>query len=505
MAMRWPHCVFPWARRQGKTRSREFLYLAEAQITSGEYYAGLTFPDHTTAAKIMSVFRDSWGDLVLNSKINDKDQDRWIELRPMAPPPGEPPPEWFLPHMKEKWLRCQNGEPNTRIRLYGWGAAHPHYEKIQGFPHHFNRVGYDEAQLIHPLAYGVTRPMIRDVRGHEEWTGTPWWQGIGNVQFERYWDVAGEDDMPTWFRMRVPDGTNPHVPPTNLKEARRTMTEDEVRQTLLAHFISGAGAVFTNLDVVISLDPLPQDHSYVRWVRELRARFSMPSVEWYVHMPAPLKGHVYAVSIDWARSPTGDYSVCSVFDLSNGHQAALIRWRGEDFTAQMEMVLAVVEHYGAKELHSDANGMGEPMADFMRRRHRLGFIGHRFGRNKPDYVQRGRILFADGDVRLINCSVQKAEFKQFAAYEGTGLGSEKQIKFCAPEGEHDDTVAAFLHLAPTLTITGRRREPDPEPPPEPVFKQGHTTLEKWARGGRLPPGWEGQEDEKPDWQSVIIP
>jgi len=505
MSMRWPHCVFPWARRQGKTRGREFLYPQEATITPGEYYAGLTFPDHTTAAKIMDVFRRSWGDLVIDYKINDKDQDRWIELTPFTPPPGMEPPAWFLPHMVERWLRCQNGEPNTRVRIYGWGAAHPHYEKIQGFPHHFNRVGYDECQLIHPLAYGVIRPMTRDVMAPEEWTGTPWKDGIGNVQFEKFWDLAGDEAMNGWFRMRIPDGTNPYVPRTDLTEARKSMSEDEIRQTLWAHFLSGAGAVFKNIDNVFVLPALPRSHPHVAWIRALRAQFHMPSVEWWVHTPEPKKGHVYALSIDWARSPTGDYSACDIFDLTTGDQAALFRWRGEDLSQQTELVLALQKHYGARELHSDANGMGETMSDFMRRRHALGFIGHKFGRNKRDYVQRGCVLFDDADVRMIDCAEQKGEFKRFSSYEAQGLGSEKQIKFCAPEGEHDDTVAAFLQLAPTLTISGRRREPEPAPTPEPMLDEnGMTTLEKWTRGRRLPPGWHGEEG-KPSWDSVVIP
>lgn len=476
MAMRYRHTVYPWARRQGKTTFRQFLLQNEATITSGEYYAGIVFPDHTTAAKIANVFRESWGDMVKAAKINDKDQDRWIELHPMLPPEGEPPPTWFTPSLAAKWTRCLGGECNTRFKVYFWGGAHPYYEKIQGFPHHFNRVDWDETQQIHPLAYGPVRPMIRDVRGHECFSGTPWVTGIGNFKFESWWRTAGEPDEPHWFRMRIPDGTNPFVPPVADDELR-SMTRQEIRQTMYAEFLTGEGALFSNLDAVISILPLPKNAPSLKWIRELRAIHAMPSVEWWIADALPTRGHVIAASIDWARSPTGDYSVLSVFDLSTAQQIALVRWRGENFTSQLELVLAIKDHYGAAELHSDANGMGETMSDFMRARHAAGFVGHKFGKNKADYVRRAQILFTDDDVRLINCSPQFEEFKQFAAHESIGIGSEKTIKYAAPQGENDDIVAAFLHLAPTISTVGRREVVIADAPPAPTFdREGRTTL-----------------------------
>jgi hypothetical protein len=504
MAMRYRHTVYPWARRQGKTRFREYLYPNEATITPGPYWAGIVFPDHTTAFKVADIFRASWGGMVKDFKINDKDQDRWIELHPLIPPKDKPPPAWFTPGMAERWRRCQSGTPNTSCKVWFWGGAHPHYEKIQGFPHPFHRIDWDEAQQDHPAAYGVVRPMLRDVRGSECITGTPWSAGIGNVKFEQWWDLAADAD--DWFRMSIPDGTNPHVPRTDMAEARRTMSDAEIRQTLYAEFLSDAGAVFTNLDRVFVLKPLKAEDTALDWLRALRSKWSMPSMRWWASEAGPVAGHVYAASIDWARSPRGDWTAISVMDLTTGRQALIARWRGENFNEQLEVVAAIKDHWKCRQCHTDANGMGEAMADFLRRRHSAGFVGHRFGRNKADYVRKGQMLFLDADVALIDCEEQRHEFKSFSAFEPDGIGSEKHVKYCAPDGGHDDMVAAFLQLAPTITISGRQTEPPPDPAPEPLFVKGATTLEKWAADAGVPFPVRTRADEQGlSWDDIVLP
>lgn len=517
MTMRYRHCVFPWARRQGKTKKRQFVIINEACITPGAYYAGIAFPDHTTAFKVAANFIDSWGGMVKAYKNNDKDQDRWIELHPVRPP-FEEPPSWFTPSMAERWTRCWKGDCNTLIKVYLWSTTYPFFQKIQGFPHHFNRVDWDECQQVHPAAYGIVRPMIRDacpttgIVGSECFSGTPWNTGVGNVKFEQWWNTAGDPDARGWFRMRIPDGTiPPWIVPRVTKEEMRGMTEQEIRQTLYAEFLTGEGAVFSNLDRVFVLKPLDPEHGALDWIRALRSRYAMPTMQWWVHQPLPQPGHVYGASIDWARSPTGDYSVLTVMDFTTAEQVALLRWRGEDFTAQMEVVLAVQAHYKAQQLHSDAQGLGLTMSDFMRRRHAVGFRGHRFGKNKPDYVRRGQILFADADVALIKCAVQRHEFKSYSMIvggrqmvAGDTISGERQVQYGAPQGEYDDCVSAFLQIAPTMTIVGRQLPSEPEPPVPMMFdEENRTTLGRFSEGVKTP--WDVIDDDAEDsWRSVVL-
>ncbi len=511
MTLRLRHVVCPWARRQGKSKTRPFIWINEAMITPGEYYAGVCFPDHTTAAKIADNFRKSLGNFVRSYKINDKDQDRWIELNPIVPPPGCPPAEWLTPSLKKRWYAAQDGDVNEYSRIYFWSCKHPHYEGVQGFPHPFHRVDWDECQQIHPLAYDIIRPMLRDVAGHEAFTGTPWYKGIGNVQFKKWWGLAGgSDPLPGWFRMRIPDGTNPHVIPVT-KDEMREMTQEAIRQTMWAEFLTGEGAVFSNIDKVCRLLPLKKDASELDFCRALRSGNSMPSMKWWVHRPKPLEGHIHGVTVDWARSPTGDFTVVMVFDLTTAEQVALFRWRGEDISSQLSAVLEIQRHYGADQLHSDAQGLGGAViADLMRQRHALGFRLHKFGSNKFEaYVRRGQVLFQDIDVSLIDCPEQKHEFESFSAFESDTLGSTA-IKYCAPQGENDDIVAAFLQIAPTLTIIGRQLPPEPEPLPQDVFdEKGQTSLERWVgEDGALPAFMREdyeEEEEGVSLDDVLLP
>ena len=512
MAMRYRHTVYPWARRQGKTKFRQFLAVNEATITPGRYFYGITYPDHTTAFKVAKDFIDSWGPMVKAYKNNDKDQDRWIELHPQAPPDGAPPPAWFTPRMAHQWTRCQSGDRNTECKIYLWSTTHPFYRKIQGFPHHFDRVDHDECQESHPGTYGIVRPMIRDKNpktgtvGRECFSGTPWVTGIGNAKFGRWWDIAGDPTSAGWFRMRIPDGANPFVPAVSESE-RRGMTEQEIRQTIYAEFLTGEGAVFSNIDRILVLPFLEQEDPSMDWIRDLRRKYAMPTMEWWVNKPVAPRGHVVLLSVDWARSPRGDWTALTVVDASTGDQLALLRWRGENFNEQLEVVLAIAEHYQSDQNHADANGMGESMADFMRRRGNRGFVGHKFGRNKADYVRRLQILFREETIRMIDCAPQREEFKGFAAHETESVSSEKRITYAAAIGDHDDLVAVMLHLAPTLTITGRQEVMKEEEPPEPLFnKAGETTLEGWAEDNDMQVPWDDEpDDDEKTWQDVVLP
>ena len=504
MAMRVRHVALAWARRQGKSRTRQFLIMNEACITSGLYRFGMVLPNHQVAYKLTKTFIDSWGGLVKNFKNNNIDQDRWVELHPIVPP-HKKPPTWFTPQLEAKWERCFGGDPNTGTFAHFWSGKHPHYESIQGDMFPYNRIDWDECAQIHPMAYPIIRPMLRDVKGSEMFTGTPMHQGIGNVQFERWWDNAGGGDpIPDWFRMRIPDGTNPHVPAVTPDEMR-TMSDRDIRQTVRAEFLTGEGAVFSNLDNIFVLKPLHKDNPETDWIKAIRSSYSMPSIEWWIYQSSPIEGHIYGASVDWARSPKGDYTAMTVFDFTTGRQVALFRWRGEDMSDQMMAAYDICTRYGAGQLHSDANGVGLTVSDFIRKRHSLNFIGHKWGRNKESYVTRGRVLFQDGDIEMIGCMEQRAEFKNYSAFEAEGLGSDKQIKYCAPQGEHDDIVSCFLQLAPTLTIIGKQDRVEPEEEAVPMFDQdNHTTLAQFTGGSVLP--WDSQDASAGNnWNSIILP
>jgi hypothetical protein len=463
------------------TSTRPFLYHMEQAITSGTYYAGMLFPDHTTAHKIWAAFKEEWGDLVIDSHGDDKSQNRWIQLRGVVVPKDSPAPAWFTPGLAAKWERVKD-KPNTGARIYFWSGQHPYYQRIQGFTHPFHRISPDEAQQIHPGWRKILMPMLRDSRGFLDVSGTPDVEGEGNAWFEEFFE-NGQSKKPQhkqWASLRFPDGTNPHVPKDDGADADLG-TEEAIRQARYAEFLTDQGSVFRNLDAVFTVPYLKKHGTdeplWAPWLHEINKKHPIPSaLAWFCRFD-PVPQHVYGITVDWARSPHGDSTVVEAWNLTIHRQEAMACWRGQDFTQQMEWVLAFQEHFGARQCHADQNGMGEAMADFMRRRHASGFVGHKFGRNKADYVRKGQVLFVEGEIQMLDVPTQRREFKTFREIIPSTDNSESVIRYTHAPGGHDDFVAAFLQIAPTLTIIGRQ---DAIPIPEeakPAFDdRGRTTL-----------------------------
>lgn len=509
-AMRFPRFVAAWARRQGKTTTRPHLYREEQTVTPGMYWAGMLFPDHTVAHRTWESFKQEWGQLVVDAKGDDKSQNRWVRLMPIHIPKEMPAPLWFGPRLRARWDACKE-TPNEGATIYFWSGQHPYYRRIQGATHYWNRISPDEAQQIHPGWRKILMPMLRDTDllgrpGFLDVSGTPDVDEEGNEWFEEFFLNGNDPAMSRWACLRFPDGTNPHVPPDSGAD-EDLGSEDAIRQARYAEFLSDQGAVFKNIDSVFSI-PYRRvegtDHPlWPAWLHDLNRRFPLPTaLAWFARFD-PVPRHIYGVSVDWSRSPRGDRTVVSVMNFTTGRQDAVFCWRGEDFNEQMEWVLAIQQHYRAEQAHCDNNGMGEPMADFMRRRHARGYVGHKFGKNKADYVRKAQVLFMETGresgqgIALIDCETQKREFKSFRAKEPDGADSESTIRYTHRPGGHDDFVAAFLQIAPTLTIVGRQQEEAVAVEDRPAFDdKGRTTLSLFGDDVFE------ERDLEPEWRTV---
>lgn len=486
LAMRFPRFVAAWARRQGKTTVRPRLYQTEQALCPETYWAGMLFPDHTVAHRTWESFKAAWGGLVVDAKGDDKSQNRWVRLMGVVIPKDAQPPAWYDPPLRRRFEIAKQ-RPNTGAVIYFWSGQHPYYRRIQGATHHWNRISPDEAQQIHPGWRKILMPMLRDVDptgtpGKLDVSGTPDADEEGNDWFEEFFNNGNDPAMSRWACLRFPDGTNPHVPPDPEGAEEDLGTEEAIRQARYAEFLSDQGAVFRNLERVFSL-PFRRvegtDHPlWPQWLHDLNRRFPLASALAWFHRFDPVPGHIHGISTDWARSPRGDRTVVTVLDFTTGRQIAVFCWRGEDFTQQMEWVLAIQQHFKAAQCHTDSNGMGEAMADFMRRRHATGFVGHKFSAStKPGYVRSAQVLFVEASIALIDCETQRREFKSFRAVEPDNATSETVVRYTHRPGGHDDFVAAFLHLAPTLCITGRQAAEEEEATLKPAFDdRGRTSL-----------------------------
>lgn len=471
-AMRFPRFVAAWARRQGKTTTRPHLYREEQALVPGMYWAGMLFPDHTVAHRTWESFKTEWGELVVDAKGDDKSQNRWIRLMPVHIAKEMKPPAWYGSALRRRFEAAKERH-NEGATIYFWSSQHPYYRRIQGATHNWNRISPDEAQQIHPGWRKILMPMLRDpdplgFPGKLDVSGTPDADEEGNDWFEEFFNNGQDPAMRRWACLRFPDGTNPFVPPDPEGADEDLGTEEAIRQARYAEFLSDQGAVFRNLEQVFVLPYRRVDGTdnplWPPWLHALNRQFPIASALGWFSRFDPVPQHIYGISVDWARSPRGDRTVVSVFDFTLGRQDAVLCWRGEDFTQQMEWVLAIQKHYRALQCHCDNNGMGEAMADFMRRRHAQGYVGHRFSAaNKSGFVRQAQVLFMEADrsnpgggVALIDCETQRREFKSFRAVEPENASSESVVRYTHRPGGHDDFVACFLQIAPTLCIVGRQ-------------------------------------------------
>jgi len=114
----------------------------------------------------------------------------------------------------------------------------------------------------------------------------------------------------------------------------------------------------------------------------------------------------------------------------------------------------------------------------LRERYRTGVIGVRFSSsNKAEYCKRGQFLFEMAQVSMINCHEQREEFRIFKRIVGESLtGVDQPVKYSHPPGKHDDFVAAFLGLCPSLVYGKRPKEEEAEAKEQLIADDGMLNL-----------------------------
>lgn len=515
-ALRRKRFVGPWGRRAGKTTTRPFLWVNEAAMTAGRYTAGFITANHTKAWEMLQFCRSQFGDMVEDVVGEPESQNRYIDTKPIVGRMSDVPRAFRDCPVIGPRVAANLGR-NTGMRVYFWSGQHPHYQAIQGFPFKFHRISPDECQQLHRGVTRIITPMLLDSGGSADFTGIADVDAIGNDWFQTYYEKGLDPkNQHRWASLNFPTYCNPSLDDEALAEVvGDLLTSDDYEQYILAKFISGSGAVFKNLERIFVLAP--------RWRREKGSESDMPTwfnllmskapsdlVQAWIVDERAVVGHQYALSVDFAgRTRMRDATVIDVFDLTENRQVALIVIRDMDSPDQLHWVDGVKTAYGATELHGDETPEGAALMGFLRRRHGAGIRGHNFSSaNKANYVKKGQFLFEMAEVQLINCDYQRQEFKDFRRITSESKdGKDGPVSYSHPPGKHDDTVAAFLQIAPSMGY-GRREIEVAAPELDPlVDKAGTTTLELWARDcgiDRLPPTREEGEAAGFSWDSVVL-
>ncbi len=224
-----------------------------------------------------------------------------------------------------------------------------------------------------------------------------------------------DDPDVTSFRWKTAD--NPLIPPEEIEDARRNLSETTFRCLYEGEFLDVGGAIF-------------------RGLREAATGALRPA----------LAGAEHVGGLDLAR--TVDWTVATVVDVEAREVVAWERWHGASWEVSVGRVLALSQKYGGCRFNVDSTGLGDPILEMLER---VGVPveGVKFSSvNKSQMVERLAALIEKGRLRFPPLAVLLAELESF---EGT-TGPTGVVRYAAPPGGHDDAVTSLMLATKDLDI-----------------------------------------------------
>jgi hypothetical protein len=276
----------------------------------------------------------------------------------------------------------------------------------------------DEAGSVPERAWSEElRPTLSDTLGDAAMIGTP----RGRNWVHRWWQrgqSADHADVASWS---APSYQNPHVPDSEIEDAREDMPEHVFEQEYLAEFVDESGGVFED-------------------VRERAEDYELP-------VDPEDAADPYAIGVDFARM--SDWTVGIVLD-AGGRVVAIERLQQTSWSRIQDVVERLAETYSPNTVALDASRDNKIVADLQD-----SGIGvepvkfttstkRRLVENLITRLETGDLVLPSGANVLIN------ELEVFE-HDMTDHGT---VRYSAPSGFHDDTVDALALAAEGLEQSG---------------------------------------------------
>lgn len=299
--------------------------------------------------------------------------------------------------------------PRTGAELHWFSADNP--RAAQG--HTFSRVYIDESQNVVDEFWTNLRPALGARMAKVFAFGTPdpvvessWFEGL----FLKGLQDDPETLDPNYYAYSVPCTLNKWLPYEDVREALHTMTEREFRMKYLGQWVKHEGAVFPHPELCFT------------------GKF----------IDKPEKGHHYSIGLDLAKQE--DYTVAYVIDTKQRAVVNRYRINHLPYTDVSDRVVDLYGKFGARRIRMDTTGVGEPVADMLRKRG-LRVVDYVFtGKSKEKLVshlareiEHKRLVLPKEDTQLLR------ELKAFTR-KVTKAGN---VQYMAPVNYHDDTVMAL--------------------------------------------------------------
>lgn len=348
------------------------------------------------------------------------------------------------------------GRNTFGVRVHFWSGAPDTIDNIRG--PRLDLILVDEAGYVsHRVKFAVW-PMGGTRKAKHFIVGTPGRDGCGFKWFRdsylRGIDTDTRKRLKGYRSFKAPTESNPFVSRAYIQQLRMDFRDPsapdvvtpEEREEFDGDFITDLGTVFRNVQGVFTLKTYREEG---------------PGVYVYEDFD-PHK--TYVVGIDLGKH--SDKTVVSVFCVETGDQVCVATFRG-DYIPQLSRIHDIVRRYGKNsgiwcEGREGGEMMTEMLATLYQQRVRVVKWTKGGEWDKESSVIRGQTLFQSAHWHLIDLPDQRREFTN---YLKVPIGQHSNgFRYEAPDGEHDDFVAAALYAAYGLPLVSKSRPALPEGP-----------------------------------------
>lgn len=263
----------------------------------------------------------------------------------------------------------------------------------------------DEAAYMEPRVWQeIVRPMLATTRGQALFLSTP----FGRNWFWDLYRIGLDPGESEWSCFQYATGDNPIIDPAELESIKRQSSEHVWQTEYLAEFSDNSGQVF----------------------RGIRAAIKPGQSE------LPLPGHMYVAGVDWGRSH--DYTAIAVIDITTRQMVALDRFNQVGWSLQRGRLRAIAEFWRAKVIWAEANSVGAPNIEALQHDGLPMRSFQTTASSKSPLIESLALAIERGYLGLLDDPVLLGELSSFGQERLPGGG----YRYCAPAGNHDDTVIA---------------------------------------------------------------
>ncbi len=307
------------------------------------------------------------------------------------------PPEYVQQvYEGKKLILLKNGS-----RIWAKSADNPQALVGRGL----DLIVFDEASMCDVAAWNYMRPALGDRKGRAIFPTTPkgknWFYDI----FMKDPKNGGEDG--NYHSFRYPSMDNEFLDPEEFKDMTSDLPELMYKQEILAEFIESGGEVFRNLNRVIR--PTEKD---------------------------PIPGHFYVGGGDLGKYQ--DFTVLFIADLENNEIVYYERFNHLDWDYQKVRISSALKRYNDAVMYIDSTGVGDPIVEDLQRQ---GCAVKAFKFSQTTKKQAVENLMKMIDDAIIGIPDRPEIRKEFEVF-GYKMLPGGQVRYSAPDGQHDDIVMA---------------------------------------------------------------